>query len=158
MDQFKSYLISEYAVKGYAAVEFRFTHSTNIKIDKKSGVPLRNDVIKVSIKFVDKGMKVLHSSSVSFENNMLTKTQAKKLINISPKELENRFAAAKRDVCTIIMNEYLIKNHEITTKIDDLQKYLGVNGIIPMEFKGEGINVIDSASSTEPKKKIQYEM
>lgn len=56
------------------------------------------------------------------------------------------------------MNEYLIKNHEINTKIDDLQKYLGVNGIIPMEFKGEGINVIDSTSSTEPKKKIQYEM
>ena len=161
MDPFKSYLIDEYkdSVKGYAAVEFKFAHSCNVKIDKKSNVPLKNDVIKVHIKFVDKNLHVMKTSIITFENNALTKCNAKKLINIAPKELENKFNVAKRDICNVLMNELVRKSNEINEKINDLQKYIGVEGIIPSEFKGEVVTVVDENEAPQRiKNKVQFDM
>ena len=97
MEAFKAYLIDEYKekVKGFVATEFKFTHSSNVKVDKKSEVTLTLDIIKVALTFYDKDINKLLTSTLSFENNALTKTMAKKLVNISSKELENRFSAAK---------------------------------------------------------------
>ena len=161
MDVFKQYLIDEYkdSVKGYAAVEFKFTHSSNIKIDKKSSVPLKIDVIKVHIKFVDKNLHVMKTSIITFENNALTKCNAKKLINIAPKELENKFNVAKREICNVLMNELVRKSNEINEKINDLQKYIGVEGIIPSEFKGEVVTVVDENEAPQRiKNKVQFDM
>lgn len=38
MDAFKEYLINEFAdkAKGYVATDFKFSHSTNIKLDKQT--------------------------------------------------------------------------------------------------------------------------
>ena len=168
MEGFKSYIIDEFKdkAKGYVATEFKFTHSTNIKIDKKkpkglspegrSNIPLKNNIIKVNIKFVDKDMNVLHSAIVTFENNIITKANAKKLINISPKELENKFMVARKDICSIIMNEYCDKLGDLNSKIDGLKNYVGVDGIIASAFKGESIQIVDA--DVKDKNKQHFDM
>ena len=145
MQQFIDYLTTEYKDKatGFAAIDTKFTHSSTIKIDKKSNVPLKNDIIKVSITFYDKSMNKLYSSAISFENNLLPKTQAKKLVNIAPKELENKFATAKNEICNVILRELIDKRNELNEKIDDITKYKGVHGVIPTEFKGESITITE---------------
>ena len=159
MQQFIDYLITEYKDKatGYAAIDTKFTHSSTIKIDKKSNVPLKNDIIKVSITFYDKSMNKLYSSAISFENNLLPKTQAKKLVNIAPKELENKFATAKNEICNVILHELIDKRNDLNEKIDDITKYKGGNSIIPTEFKGESVTVTES-SVTPVKPKQKFDM
>ena len=158
MEAFKSYLIEEFKdkAKGYVAVEFKFNHSVNVKLDKPSSKLLNIDIIKVNIKFVDKEMHQLHSAIVTFENNSLTKANAKKLINISPKELENKFMLARKDICKLVLNDLIDKSNELNTKIDLLKSYVGVDGIIPDQFKGEVIHVVDDVE--KPKLKVQFDM
>lgn len=145
MDNFKNYLVSEFKeqAKGYAAVEFKFNHSVNLKNDKATSKPLRIDIIKVNMKFVDKSMNILHTASIQFENNVIPKTKAKTLVNISPKELENKFAIAKKEICKIIHDELNEKNKDIEIRMNNLKEYIGGVGIIPNEFKGEVIKVED---------------
>ena len=169
MEAFKSYLIEEFKdkAKGYVAVEFKFNHSTNIKLDKpkpkglspdgRSSKLLSIDIIKVNVKFVDKEMHQLYSSIVTFENNSLTKANAKKLINISPKELENKFMLARNDICKSVLNDLVDKSNELNTKIDSLKSYIGVDGIIPDQFKGEVIHVVDDAD-VKDKNKQHFDM
>ena len=145
MNQFIDYLITEYKDKatGFAAIDTKFTHSSTIKIDKFSNVTLKNNIIKVGITFYDKSMNKLYSANISFENNILPKTQAKKLVNIAPKELENKFAKAKNEICNVILRELIDKRNELNEKIDDITKYKGVDGVIPTEFKGESITITE---------------
>ena len=159
MQSFINYLTTEYRDKAtnYAAIDTKFTYSATLKIDKKSNVPLKNDVIKVTLTFYDKSMNKLYSSSISFENNLLPKTQAKKLVNISPKELENKFMCAKNEICDVILSELLEKRNELNEKINDVSPYKGVKGVIPSEFKGQNIHVTESVEpSTKPK--VHYDM
>ena len=159
MQQFIDYLTTEYRDKatGYAAIDTKFTHSSTIKIDKASNIPIKNNIIKVTLTFYDKSMNKLYSSAISFENNLLPKTQAKKLVNIAPKELENKFMCAKNEICTVILHELIDKRKELNEKIDDITKYQGVHGVIPSEFKGESITITDS-STTPIKSKPKFDM
>ena len=167
MQSFINYLITEYRDKAtnYAAIDTKFTHSSTIKIDKFSpsdcaiarNVTLKNNIIKVGITFYDKSMNKLYSANISFENNILPKTQAKKLVNIAPKELENKFATAKNEICNVILRELLDKRNELNEKIDDITKYKGVHGVIPTEFKGESITISEGVEiPIKPKQK--YDM
>ena len=108
MNSFKDYLVQEYRekAKGFVAVEMKFSHSFNIKSETKSGVVRKNDSIKVAMKFVDKDLNVLYNTSIVFENNMIPKRLHKSFVNISPKELENKFNVAKDDICKEILKEY----------------------------------------------------
>ena len=159
MESFINYLINEYKdnTTGYAAIDTKFTHSSTIKIDKASNVPIKNNIIKVSITFYDKSMNKLYSSAISFENNLLPKSQAKKLVNIAPKELENKFACAKDEICNNILRELLEKRKELNEKIDDIIRYKGVNGVIPSEFKGESITITEN-TNVPVKPKQKYDM
>ena len=159
MQQFIDYLTTEYSDKatGYAAIDTKFTHSSTIKIDKASNVPLKNDIIKVSITFYDKSMNKLYSSAISFENNILPKTQAKKLVNIAPKELENKFMCAKNEICNVILRELIDKRNDLNEKIDDITKYKGVHGVIPTEFKGESITISET-NNVPIKSKPKFDM
>lgn len=71
MNEFKEYIISEYKPKlsSFAAVDFKFIHSSNTRLDKKSGKPLVNNIIKVSIKFKDNHCNTLSTDTLTFENN-----------------------------------------------------------------------------------------
>lgn len=163
MEQFKSYVVDEFkpTLKNFAAVEFKFNHSSNIKIDKKSNIPLKSDIIKVSVKFVDKNLITLKNALLTFENNALNKSCAKKLVNIAPAELENKFNVARREICNEILRDLIEKNNEINTKISALHKYIGSDSdeIISSEFKGELINVVDSSEiNIKTKNKQKFDM
>lgn len=157
MEQFKEYLIDEYKdrAKGYVAVEFKFTHSITLKKDKETDKPLKFDIIKVSIRFVDKNMNVLYTTNISFENNVIPKNKQKLFINISPKELNNKFNFAKKEIIRTIMTEYVLKRDDLNDKINNLQMYSGndpyggcaENDVIKPLFKGKIVNVVDNDPS-----------
>ena len=158
MEAFKNLIIDEFKdkAKGFVATEFKFSHSVNLKIDKQSNVPLKNDIIKVKVTFIDKDFNTLLTNTISFENNLLNKTIAKKLVNIAPKELENRFNVAKKSIISLIMNEYCDRLNEVQTKINELRRYYGNDdGIIPSEFKGEQITIPDENNG---KNKSKFDM
>ena len=147
MIQSKEYLTQEYRekAKGFVAVETKFTHTFNIKTDSKNEIVRRNDFIKVSLKFVDKDMNPLFNTFIVFENNLIPKRFHKSFINISPKELENRFNIAKNEICREILNEYIEKKNELETKIKNLKNYNNVSlSVIPSEFRGESISIVNS--------------
>lgn len=147
MNNFKEYLVQEYhqKAKGFVAVEMKFSHSFTVKTEAKSGVVRRNDLIKVAMKFVDKEMNVLYTASIVFENNLIPKRLHKSFVNISPKELENRFNVAKDDICREILKDYTEKKKELEDKIKNLKSYNNVSvGVIPAQFKGESINIVES--------------
>lgn len=151
MQAFRDYLISEYKeqAKGFVAVEFKFSHNVNLKADKasKKGTassiarPIRVDIIKVNMKFVDRNLDVLHTASIQFENNVIPKTKAKQLVNIAPKELEVKFGFAKKEICKVIHDELNEKSNELKLRLNNLESYIGSSGIIPTEFKGEAIKI-----------------
>ena len=161
MEALKSYLIDEFKdrAKGYAAVDFKFTHSVTMRTDKSTKTPLKVDVVKVALRFVDKDMNTLHSSIVVFENNAIPKSKEKQLINISPKELSNKFCFAKHDIVRSIMNEYMTKRGELSKKIDELNSYSGnAHDIIDSKFKGEVVNVTNEEPIDKPTKKAKFDM
>ena len=154
MNDFKNYLISEFKdrSKDFVAVDIKFSHSLTIKFDKKSNKTLKKNIIKVSIKFFNKDLKLLYNDSIQFENNLIPKSKSETLINISPKELENKFAFAKKEIIEEIFKELKEKRDELDLKIENLNEYLGKDGIIPNEFKGEDINIVDNQIEVKPKK------
>ena len=159
MDQLKAYLIDEFKekAKGYVAVEFKFTHHVNMRMDKETKTPLKIDVVKVCLRFVDKDLNTLHSSNVQFENNAIQKSKEKQFVNISPKELNNKFCFAKSEIIRAIMNEYINKRNELNEKIDSLKAYGGHdNDVIDSKFKGEVVNVVEQ--EVKPSKKQRFEM
>ena len=160
MEAFKQYLIDEFKerAKGYVAVEFRFTHGVNVKKDKETNTLLKIDIIKTLIRFVDKDMNTLFTTSISFENNTIPKSKHKQFVNISPKELNNKFGFAKNEIIRTIMTENVLKRDELNDKINNLQTYLGNNNdIIKPQFKGNVVNVVDD-NDRGNEKKIKFDM
>lgn len=142
MQHFKDYLVSEYKVEGATSILLKFTHSLSVKIDKKTMKPLNTHTINCTVQFYDKDLNLLHKASIKFINNVLNKNDAKKLINISPKELENRFNSARREIVAEIQKDYIEKRNDIDEKIYALSMYECVDvNIIPDEFKGELIQI-----------------
>ena len=138
MQSFKEYALSEYSgVSGITSTLFKFSHSMKIKIDKKSSKTFNEHTINVTIQMYDKDMNELKRASLKFINN--TVPTKMKFINISPKELENRFNAAKKEIVNEIFSELNDKMEDISQKINMLKLYSGgsVNTIIPSEFEGE---------------------
>lgn len=144
MEEFKDYIISEYKPSApcYVAAEFKFAYSTKIKIDKKSGVSIVVNIIKVGVKLYDKDMNVLVSKTITFENNVLSKTCAKRFVNISPAETENKFNAALTEISDVILGDYVDKLDNVQTQIHNMNRYVGREGITAGKFKGERIQIV----------------
>ena len=159
MQSFKDYVIQEFKSQAntYAAVEFKFSHGVGSKVDKKSELIMKVDYIKAAIKFYDKDMNLLISKILPFENNEVPKSIAKKLVNISPDELTNRFNEARQEICSVIMKEYSSKMEELSEKINDLKIYIGHSGdITPDKFKGESVVTEDKVPTK--KKGTNFDM
>jgi len=156
MESFKDYLVQEYQIKNAVAVDMKFTHTMNIKLDKQSKRLLNMHTIIVSLKFYDKDLTLLKSDSVKFVNNELAKSCEKKLVNISPKELNNKFMYARSSIIKSIRSEYDDKLTDIRTKIKQLELYAGKEHssiAVEDEFKGELVQMTDNT----PQKK-SFEM
>ena len=164
MKAFKDYIIEEYkgTAENYVAVEFRFSHTVSEKVNKakvegETMKVVKVDSIKVTIRFYDKDMQLLSSRMLTFENNEVPKSISKKLINISPDELTNKFMSAKEEICNVILNEYKARREECSNKMTCLLEYLNTvgnkNDVTPGEFKGESIQVVETSNVKESKPK-----
>lgn len=155
MQEFKDYIIDEYRnlASGFVGVEFKFSHTSGTKLDKKTEVYVRQDVIRVNVKFYNKDIQLLLSRSLQFDNNVLPKSVSNKLVNISPDELNNRFLKARDEICSEIMKEYQLSETEIKEKIEELNKYCGgsINTVTPPEFKGESITPVEVPTKKKQK-------
>ena len=98
-DNFEQYVISEFKVDNQAAVEIKYTHTISIK---KAVI---NHMITMNLKFYDKNVKLLKTCTLKFLNNVIAPSYAKKLININPGELNNKFMSAKEDLSLIHISE-----------------------------------------------------
>ena len=113
MDNFEQYVISEFKVDNQAAVEIKYTHNISIK---KAVI---NHMITMNLKFYDKNVKLLKTCTLKFLNNVIAPSYAKKLININPGELNNKFMSAKEDIIDYINwslitdNMKMIKNSSL---------------------------------------------
>ena len=124
MESFQDYLKSEFKID-YAAVEFKYNHNITLKVDKPTNKLLTYNNILVGVKFYDKNLKLLESSNLKFVNNVLARSYEKKLINIAPAELNNKFMRARREIVQKIRSELLEKEAEIKNKLQSLNAYIG---------------------------------
>ena len=169
-DNFEQYVISEFKVDNQAAVEIKYTHNISIK---KAVI---NHMITMNLKFYDKNVKLLKTCTLKFLNNVIAPSYAKKLININPGELNNKFMAAKNDIINIIKAEYEEKRNELDEKINELDEKInqlnefgkGQFGIED-QFRGELVkvkenrcskpgNALMKQDSQSPKNKKSYDM
>ena len=148
MDNFEQYVISEFKVDNQAAVEIKYTHNISIK---KAVI---NHMITMNLKFYDKNVKLLKTCALKFVNNVLAPSYAKKLININPGELNNKFMAAKEDIIKVIHAEYEEKMHELVEKMNQLNQFSKSQFSIEDKFRGELIKPIEQ----EVKNKKKYDM
>ena len=147
MESFQNYLISEYKIKDYVAVEFKYNHVEAIKPDNKSGKNIRQHTILIGVKFYDKNLNLLHSANLKFVNNILAKVCEKKLVNIAPAELNNKFMLARPEIIKVIADELKSRLSEINTKLCALNNYAGKsndNISISDEFKGELTQIVET--------------
>ena len=160
MNGFKEYLIQEYIndVKGYKAVEFKFSYSLKSKPVKGVNRTFDINVIHIRIRFVDESLKTLLIDNITFENNTLTKSTINKLKNISGKELVIKFNIAKAEIVRSIIDEHQQKIKELNNQISNLQTYQGgFNNIIPNQFQCECVNLTESVNNHLIKKQ-SFEM
>ena len=147
-DNFEQYVISEFKVDNQAAVEIKYTHNISIK---KAVI---NHMITMNLKFYDKNVKLLKTCTLKFLNNVIAPSYAKKLININPGELNNKFMSAKEDIIKVIHAEYEEKMHELVEKMNQLNQFSKSQFSIEDKFRGELIKPIEQ----EVKNKKKYDM
>ena len=158
MEAFKSYALQEFGRVDYAASEFKFTFNSSSKIDKASARPVINNNISVKISIVDRSMNVLDSKSFKFVNNELSPSCKKKLVNIAPAELTNRFVAALPSIAREIANDLSTRIGELQQQLASLQAYASHNNsIIPSAFRGESVMISDSQILTKTSNSKQFE-
>ena len=148
MDNFEQYVISEFKVDNQAAVEIKYTHNVSIK---KAVI---NHMITMNLKFYDKNVKLLKTCTLKFLNNVIAPSYAKKLININPGELNNKFMSAKEDIIKVIHVEYEEKMHELVEKMNQLNHFSKSQFSIEDKFRGELIKPVEQ----EVKNKKKYDM
>ena len=147
-DNFEQYVISECKVDNQAAVEIKYTHNISIK---KAVI---NHMITMNLKFYDKNVKLLKTCTLKFLNNVIAPSYAKKLININPGELNNKFMSAKEDIIKVIHAEYEEKMHELVEKMNQLNQFSKSQFSIEDKFRGELIKPVEQ----EVKNKKKYDM
>ena len=138
MEAFIDYLLKEYQLPSEVVCNnVNFSYSSQNKIDKKSHVPITNHIITVKIDSYDKSHNKLASNSERFINGKIERPKTKKLINISPDELNNKFGVAKASICSQIQKTNSDKVKELNEVINDLSQYCDNMSVIPNEFINE---------------------
>lgn len=156
MQDFIDYLLKEYQLPDSVVCNrVVYSHSTKNKIDKKSNVPITNNVITVKIESFDKMHHKLASITEHFVDGQISRTKTKPLINIAPAELNNKFAKAKAEICGIIKRNYNEKLNDLNDSMHELNDYCGNEmSIIPDEF----VNEPQITKNVEPEKqKVKFE-
>ena len=157
MEAFIDYLLKEYNLPSEVVCnKVVYTHSTKNKIDKKSNVPITNNIIAVKIESFDKRHQKLASITEHFIDGHIERSKTKPLVNIAPSELNNKFAAAKGEICGIITRTYHERLNELNDSIRELSEYCGSEiGVIPEEFINEP-KITKDIKPEKPKTKFEF--
>lgn len=156
MEAFIDYLLKEYQLPSEVVCnKTTFTHSTKNRIDKKSNTPITNNIITVKIESFDKHHNKLASITEHFIDGNIERPKTKALVNIAPAELNNKFSAAKSQICSVINSIYNERLNELKDSIHELSEYCGSDiSVIPDEF----INEAKITKETKPEKqKTKFE-
>jgi hypothetical protein len=138
MHSFEQYLLQEYNLPvNVVCNKFSYNHSIKEKVDKVSKVPITSNIITVHIDSYDDKHNLLASHIEKFIDGEIHRSKKNKLVNIAPSEINNRFAAAKQSIASVILQELNIKLNDIQQKVADINKYCNAGGVIPNEFVNE---------------------
>jgi hypothetical protein len=131
--EFESYLISNWP-SDHVAVDIKYSHMKKERFDKIKRIVLFDNIVTISLKYLDKDANVTDKHMVKMINDEISKP--KEMINISPDELNNKFCAARRDIIKDLIHQNEEKSDDIMKVIQSLSEYLGEeNEVIPEQFK-----------------------
>ena len=152
MEEFETYVKSNWNVPNAVACGIAYTHTTRIAATK-SKVPVKNHSVNLTISWHDKDNVKLQTEKLTFLNDDMTKTYDKKLKLISRKELVNKFRVAKPEIINKIIEEKHEKLLDLQHEISELQAYIGrSDDIIPPSMKGT-IDIVPHTEQHEPPKR-----
>ena len=156
MEDFVNYLLKEYQLPVECVChKVNFSHSAKNKIDKLSKTPIINNIITVKVECFDKDHKLILAQNEKFIDGQIQRTKLRKLINISPDELNNKFGVAKGYICNEIQKSLNEKLKDLNDQINELKSYGGnTNTVIPQEFVNEA--KVAPAVVTENKKNFEF--
>ena len=144
MQDFESYIKSNYIVPESTACGIHYTYSTRLTQDKKSQKMIINHIINMKLTWFDKNGKQLSTEKLTFQNDILTKASEKQCKTISPTEVTNKFRVAKQDIVRLLVRVRQSKIDALQHDINALYSYLGsTTDIIPQQMKGT-LQVTDS--------------
>jgi hypothetical protein len=135
--EFEKYLISNYPAE-HAAVDVNYSHSTKERFDKLKKILIVDNIVNITLKFLDKDARVIEKHLVKIVNDECSKPQD--IINIAPAELNNKFCAARREIIKYLILQNETKSDEIKKTIQKLDNYIGEQNemeIIPEQFKSK---------------------
>ena len=145
MQEFETYVKSNWNVPNATSCGITYTHTTRITTNKNK-VSVKNHSVNLTISWRDKDNNQLQTEKLSFLNDDMTKTYDKKLNTINRKELVNKFRAAKQEIINKIIREKYQKLLELQNEINELNAYIGrSDDVIPPPMKG----VIDVVSTSD---------
>ena len=145
MQEFESYIKSNYNVPNAAACGINYTYNTRLSQDKKSQRMIINYIINMKLTWFDKDGKQLLIEKLAFQNDTVTKASEKQCKLISPTEATNKFRIAKPQIVQQLIKAKQSKVDDLQHDIKTLYSYLGSNSdIIPQQMK----NTMQIADST----------
>ena len=152
MQEFESYIKSNYNVPNAAACGINYTYNTRLSQDKKSQRMIINYIINMKLTWFDKDGKQLLIEKLAFQNDTVTKASEKQCKLISPTEATNKFRIAKPYIVQQLIQEKQSKINDLQHDINILHTYLGsTTDIIPHQMKGT-IQIVDAAPVSTPSK------
>ena len=152
MEDFESYVKSNYIVPESTACGINYTYNTRLTQDKKSQRMVINYIINMKLTWFDKNGNQLTVEKLIFQNDVLTKASEKQCKTISPTEVTNKFRVAKQDIVRLLIRARQSKIDALQHDVNILYSYLGSStDIIPQQMKGT-LQIADAAPVSTPSK------
>ena len=158
MQEFESYIKSNYNVSNATACAINYTYNTRLSQDKKSQRMIINCIINMKVTWFDKDGKQLLIEKLAFQNDTITKASEKQCKVISPTEATNKFRIAKPHIVQQLIKAKQSKVDDLQHDINTLYSYLGSNSdIIPHQMKNT-MQITDSTTNDTTHSKTLFDM
>ena len=152
MQDFETYVKSNFIVPEATACGINYTYNTRLTQDKKSQRMVINYIINMKLTWFDKNGNQLSTEKLTFQNDSLTKASEKQCKTISPTEVTNKFRVAKQDIVRLLIRARQSKIDALQHDVNILYSYLGsTTDIIPQQMKGT-LQIADAAPVSTPSK------
>ena len=149
MQDFESYIKSNWSVPNATACGITYTHTSKQSIDKKSKRALQNHSINMKIVWLDKDNSQLKTERLTFTNDTLSKIYEKRLLTINASEATNKFRAAKQEILLKLIRANQEKIDSIQEEIDSMRQYYGNSTDIIQPSMKSYIEIVDNQHAQE---------